>query len=289
MRKYKSPRAHNLSGKSFGFPGIDRLSALSVKTAQAIDWHTHEETEILCCLKGSLTYEFRSRPTVTLPSGCFMVVPSELEHRLVGGIDGPSRRFSLFIRRPRTHSRRPIPVSDLEMRELLSRLLLKRLRPRTLGTTALPSATRLADLIEREHPLSILERLAVRTDTLAVLLSIVSDQRTATAKPELRLMKEATEWMKRHAAEKISMDQLVTYMGYGRSRFFTLFRDLTGLTPVEWITRHRIELAADLLRTTSDSVTSIARRCGFADAAFFARIFHRRMGSSPSEFRSRPA
>ena len=288
MRKYISPKAKVLDGKTFGFSYIDRLSTIFVKTAQRIDWHRHDESEILCCLKGSLTYEFRNRPSATLTSGCFMVVPASIEHRLVGGIDGPCRRFSFFIKEPHTRSSGLAPVSAPEMREILALLLKKRLRPHVIGESALLNVYRLANLLDSTQKPDLSAQLTARSDSLAAILTMAGTQGKSSFTNETRMMKEAVNWLQRHFAEQVSVDQLIAYMGYGRSRLFDLFKFHTGLSPIDWLTQFRIEKAKHLLDATEAKVSDIAKACGFADPAFFTRTFHRRTGKSPTEFRKRP-
>lgn len=285
MRKYLSPQAKVLAGSSIGFCFIDRLSTIFVKNAQKIDWHMHDETEILCCLKGSLTYEFKNRPPLTLTAGCFMVIPIGVEHRLVGGIDGPCRRFSFFIRELNARKSGTAPVSTVEMRILLALLLKKRFRPHIIQESALLQISHLANILEASQAPSPVERLYARSDSLSVLITLASDPKKTDIHNETRLMNEAIEWLKSHASELVSIDQLIAYMGYSRSRFFTLFKSHTGQSPIEWLTRFRIETAQALLRTTKSSINDIAKSCGFSDPAFFARTFRRRVGYSPTEFR----
>lgn len=60
-----------------------------------------------------------------------------------------------------------------------------------------------------------------------------------------------------------------------------------GTTPIRFITDLRLRLAARLLATTSDTVTGIAARSGFASQSYFTRCFRRAHGMSPREFRVR--
>ena len=286
MKKYISPKAKTLDGKTFGFSYIDRLSTIFVKTAQRIDWPRHDETEILCCLKGSLTYEFRNRPSTPLTSGCFMVVPIGMEHRLVGGIDGPCRRFSFFVKEPHAHSSGSAPVSASEMRELLALLLKKRLRPHVIKDAALLNVFRLANLLDSTKKPNLVDQLTARSDVLSAILTMAASRRTTDLRNETKLMDEAVEWLRHHYAEQVTMDQLIAYMGYSRSRFFNLVKSHTGQSPIDWLTQFRIDNAKHLLAETDSSVAHIAKSCGFADPAFFARVFRRRVGNSPSEFRA---
>ena len=285
MKTYIGPKSMVMKGEDIGFALLDRITTLFLKNAQKIDWHEHAEIEILCCIKGSLTYEFRKRAPTTLTTGCFMVIPAGLEHRLVGGIDGPCRRLSFFIRERHIGRKNPSPLSTAEMRELLALLLKKRLRPHVIKETALQQISRLATLICGSRPLALIDQLTARSDALAAILTLAATRRDSTFKTETRLMDDAVEWLEKHYAEQITLDQLITYMGYGRARFFTLFKTHTGQSPIDWLIQFRINKAKVLLSTTRSSVISIAKSCGFADPAFFARAFRRRTGTPPNEFR----
>ncbi|MCX7001822.1 MAG: helix-turn-helix transcriptional regulator [bacterium] len=71
----------------------------------------------------------------------------------------------------------------------------------------------------------------------------------------------------------------------GRNAFHVAFRRATGLAPVAYLIRHRLQRAIILLRTTSKSVTDIGLQVGFSDANYFARKFHEIVGVSPRAFR----
>lgn len=64
-----------------------------------------------------------------------------------------------------------------------------------------------------------------------------------------------------------------------------LFKEHTGKTVGEYIRAVRIENAKRLLRTTSVPVGSVALNVGFSDINYFARLFRREVGMSPTEYR----
>jgi len=286
MKRYRSPKARVLDGKDIGFPALDRLSTIFIKTAQGIVWHRHDETEVLCCIKGSAVYEFRRRPSVTLTAGSFLVIPAGLEHRLAGGIDGPCRRFSFFVREPPTSFKSFSPVTIRELRELLLQLHAKRLQRHSLPEAALNAVISLANLLEADRKPTAYERLTARSNALFALLACAGSHDCAKRKSTDLLMRQAMLWLEQHAATPVSMDLLVSHIGYSRSRFFNLFKAHSGITPVEWLTQFRISRARRMLTDTTSSIGEIAKGCGFTDPAFFARIFRRRIGCSPSDYRS---
>lgn len=68
--------------------------------------------------------------------------------------------------------------------------------------------------------------------------------------------------------------------------FSRLFKQATGLSPMELILETRLSHARHLLRESSLSVGEIAERLGYGDVYFFSRQFKQKTGLSPSQFRN---
>ncbi|SEG88658.1 AraC family transcriptional regulator, L-rhamnose operon transcriptional activator RhaR [Nonomuraea solani] len=66
-----------------------------------------------------------------------------------------------------------------------------------------------------------------------------------------------------------------------------IFKSATGLPPMTYLTRYRVETAAILLINTHDSVAEIAATVGWPDQNYFARRFRAHFGSTPSAYRAR--
>jgi transcriptional regulator GlxA family with amidase domain len=64
-----------------------------------------------------------------------------------------------------------------------------------------------------------------------------------------------------------------------------VFRDATGLSVKDYVTRLRMTIARRLLTETTDTVEAIATRVGFADGSTFSRTFKNVGGMAPGEFR----
>lgn len=282
--KYCHPEAHNLSGRRFGLTIIDRLSELSLHKARPIEWHAHEETEIICCIKGNLKYEFRHRVDVTLSAGCFLVIPKNLTHRLADGIDGPCRRISFFLVNRPKKTGKTMPFTPKEYRDILSDILKKRFRPRAFAPTLHQDLIRVANLVQRGD-LTSRDCVDLRTTVASALISLSTTKTSTSAKPSVRLINEAVRWLHEHYHEKVSLDQVATFMGYSPSHFSSLFKERTGLPPMEWLIRLRMEKACEFLKSGSCTISAVARNVGFDDPLFFSRIFRKRIGIPPKKYR----
>ncbi|GLF98301.1 hypothetical protein SYYSPA8_28410 [Streptomyces yaizuensis] len=60
-----------------------------------------------------------------------------------------------------------------------------------------------------------------------------------------------------------------------------------GEPPMGWLARHRLDLAADLLRETDATVDAVARRVGYSGSFALSAAFTRVRGVSPQEYRGR--
>jgi AraC-like DNA-binding protein len=83
-----------------------------------------------------------------------------------------------------------------------------------------------------------------------------------------------------------SLEELAREVGQSRATFARRFLDLVGETPVAYLTRWRMCLAAKLLSETTLSLEEIAPRVGYQTAAAFSRAFRRSLGSAPGHFRA---
>lgn len=85
---------------------------------------------------------------------------------------------------------------------------------------------------------------------------------------------------------RLGLTRMIDVGGVSRGHLSRVMRARHGCTAVQFLTERRLVHGATLLGTTSDPVESIARRCGFDGASYFGRLFRRRFGMSPRDYRS---
>ena len=94
---------------------------------------------------------------------------------------------------------------------------------------------------------------------------------------------DVCRYINEHLTDEISLDSLAREFGYSLSHFKSKFRAETGITPMHYINREKIELAKQLL-TQGISVTDTAMRLNFNSSNYFSAVFHRFTSSVPSEW-----
>jgi AraC family transcriptional regulator len=85
--------------------------------------------------------------------------------------------------------------------------------------------------------------------------------------------------------DELSLYELAQSVGLSTNHFSEIFRKSTGETPRQFVLRHRIERAKEMLRGAELRVLDVAVACGFKTQQHFARAFRRMCGSSPTEYR----
>jgi AraC-like DNA-binding protein len=83
-----------------------------------------------------------------------------------------------------------------------------------------------------------------------------------------------------------TLQSLAGRVGMSRSVFAQRFKQTVGSTPMEYLTRWRMLLAAERLKTTSDSISEIALSLSYDSESAFSKAFRRVMGCSPRNTRN---
>jgi AraC-like DNA-binding protein len=81
-----------------------------------------------------------------------------------------------------------------------------------------------------------------------------------------------------------TLQSLAERVGMSRSVFALRFRETVGATPMEYLARWRMLLAADRLKNSSDGLSAIAQSLGYESESAFGKAFRRVMGCSPRQY-----
>jgi AraC-like DNA-binding protein len=93
------------------------------------------------------------------------------------------------------------------------------------------------------------------------------------------------QYVHHHSAETISLKEVAALIGLSESAFCKFFRRTTGRTFSDYLTDIRIGHACHLLRESDETISEIAYRSGFDSLTYFNRMFLRKKGVRPRDFR----
>jgi len=99
------------------------------------------------------------------------------------------------------------------------------------------------------------------------------------------LMAEALEQLQRRAFQPLNLRDIATSLGLTSVQFSKRFKRAYGETPIDYLTRLRMEKARTLLSETKLSLDQISECCGYANGFYLHRVFVKQMGVTPSQYR----
>lgn len=102
-----------------------------------------------------------------------------------------------------------------------------------------------------------------------------------------RAVETAQRWLADNYVTANPVSHMADIAALPERTFSRRFRKATGYSPVEYVQALRLEEAKQMLETTSDTAEAIAAAVGYADPVFFRRIFKRRVGITPAQYRRR--
>ena len=92
-------------------------------------------------------------------------------------------------------------------------------------------------------------------------------------------------YIEEHYGEEFDISQAAGMCFYSQSHFMKYFKQYAGQPFVSYLNDYRLSRAGGFLRTKGDTVTEIAVRCGFDNLSYFNRLFRRKYGMTPKEYR----
>jgi AraC family transcriptional regulator of adaptative response / methylphosphotriester-DNA alkyltransferase methyltransferase len=96
-------------------------------------------------------------------------------------------------------------------------------------------------------------------------------------------------WLREHYAEPVTLDRLADAFHAGASHLQRTFKRLQGISPAVYLQQIRLIKAQEMLESYDLTISEIAGRIGFANAAHFSTLFVMKKGISPSQYRDRHA
>lgn len=240
------------------------------------------DTELVITSAGSFVLEIEGQPTVMRP-GAAALIPPETWHESRVEPGGRTLRSCLHF-----------SWSDVDLRQLpLMATSRSALHPRLVQRPPASVRSRLPVIVEPEamraaQPLVRLLLQQARCGGALVdaclngvvgwMLSVGHPRFAPTrAHPALAVK----QWIDEHYARPLGSRDFQRVAGLTRSHLSAIFHQLVGAAPTAYLTQVRLHHAMRLLRA-GQPIAAVARAVGIADANYFARLFRKHLGRSPS-------
>lgn len=108
---------------------------------------------------------------------------------------------------------------------------------------------------------------------------------TISAQKEYPFASRVIHYMQENIEHNLKLEQLAAYFKFSPSHFSMLFQKETGVSPINYFIRLKIQKACQYIELTNLRLNEIALKLGFEEPAYFSRLFTKIMGISPSAYR----
>ena len=262
----------------------------AIPNALRADRHAGEY-EIHYVVSGTLNFWVGERNYEVRPGMSFLTQPGELH----GGVDAtlePGEWYWLRLRFPEAN--KPLPELSGVTTKKLKRDFANMDAHLFAGSLQLRSC--FARLIEEHRQPGSHSPLMCRLILHELLVTVIRDYASTASRANSagasdstflsEPIQRAVEWIQSHLTEELpSIDDIAVQVGLSESHFRRRFHEETGFSPLEYVTRQRVLRAKQLLHDGRVSITRLAFDLGFQSSGYFAQVFRKMTGMTPTDYR----
>ncbi|HHE0555706.1 TPA: AraC family transcriptional regulator N-terminal domain-containing protein [Vibrio parahaemolyticus] len=154
-----------------------------------------------------------------------------------------------------------------------------------LSESLLDAFVRLAELLDEGQNIKILAPIIKREIFYRLLMSEQGTRlhQIVTAGSHSHQIAKAIDWLKNNFVKPLSVGDLASYTGLSKSSFYTHFRSMTSMTPLQFQKKLRLSEARRLMLTENLDAMAATFKVGYESPSQFSREYSRLFGAPPSK------
>ncbi|HAS6671544.1 AraC family transcriptional regulator [Vibrio parahaemolyticus] len=154
-----------------------------------------------------------------------------------------------------------------------------------LSESLLDAFVRLAELLDEGQNIKILAPIIKREIFYRLLMSEQGTRlhQIVTAGSHSHQIAKAINWLKNNFVKPLSVGDLASYTGMSKSSFYTHFRSMTSMTPLQFQKKLRLSEARRLMLTENLDAMAATFKVGYESPSQFSREYSRLFGAPPSK------
>lgn len=286
-QEQKEIKAHG----SYGFPVLVSYERLSYFDTWEFPWHWHPEIELTLVMEGDIAYQANdSLYHLKAGEGLFCNMNVLCTGRCCQAED--CRYLSITF-----HPRLLYGYSSSVMQNKYMKHILKSPALASIHFTpevewhrevlGLMEHIRQLDM-EKPPSMELQIQIALMEIWLRIYEHVEQEDTDGTENGrDTERIRQIMEYIQAHYAEKITLEDLADQIHLCKSESCRLFKRYMNESMFDYLLGYRIDRSLELLRQNDQDVTQIAGRVGFTNPGYFSRIFKRRMGCTPLEYRKK--
>lgn len=107
---------------------------------------------------------------------------------------------------------------------------------------------------------------------------------SAGSQKRIRQLKNTLAFIESNYSSPLTLEQMAQAADMSPKYFCYFFHNMTHRTPIDYLNRHRIDVAQARLAAGHHNITEIAFECGFNDLSYFIRVFKKYVGTTPKQY-----
>ena len=252
--------------------------------------HWHEEIEMLCITKGEMNYEINGK-TVRLSENCVLFVNSRQLHYGFS-VNRKDCDFICVLFHPsllRVNARFFQKMAEpIIGNEGIDYLLFEQCDSPDYGSIS-GCMREIAELRECETPGYEWEVMGCLGKIWSVIFrrcEAFPTEKENRLHADRQLQREMVSYIFSHYTDPLTLEEIAASGSVSRSKCCLIFKKYLGESPIDFVNSYRLEKSCQELRNTDRSITEIALNCGFNHPSYYTKLFARKYGCTPSQYRN---
>lgn len=268
----------------YEFPCAVYFSDIDIYTASEIAWHWHKEIEIVVLYEGSVSLE-TAKESIILKKGDGVFINSEELHYFKKLGDEKCVLISYVFDK------------SLVIGDKGSIIERKYIEPLVQNKTL--SLFKISETLSRKLEEVFFEyedkkfgvEINIRNILSSVLLEIIIENREKLIEKKIyknldsQRIKGMLDFIQKNYSNELTLKEIGEAVFIGERETLRCFARTIGISPIEYLKKYRVKVAANLLTTTDLPVTEICIQCGFNSPSYFSKSFQRVFNVTPREYR----
>lgn len=225
------------------------------------------QLSVVQALEGSYDIKLGDSESVNTGEGGFFIAPSDIQQTIVHHVNQKSGRMYarwIYI---------DALINDTTSFDTLYRF------PLTTDENTSRRLNECFDILFDNR--GLLEDYAACYKVLSVLSQIGTDKKVNFKKP----VYFAVELIEKEYSSDLNVSALAKAAGTSQSNLYVLFRKEFGISPIAYLNRFRLSVAAQMLSETDLSISDVGAKTGIDDPLYFSKLFKKTYGVSPRDYR----
>ena len=268
----------------YEFPCAVYFSDIDIYTASEIAWHWHKEIEIVVLYEGNVSLE-TAKESIILKKGDGVFINSEELHYFKKIGDEKCVLISYVFDKSLVIGDKGSIIERKYIEPLVQNKTL------SLFKISEKLSRKLEEVFFEYEDKKFGVEINIRNILSSVLLEIIIENREKLIEKKTyknldnQRIKGMLDFIQKNYSNELTLKEIGEAVFIGERETLRCFARTIGISPIEYLKKYRVKVAANLLTTTDLSVTEICIQCGFNSPSYFSKSFQRVFNVTPREYR----